>query len=72
MGKPAKKHNKKEDSQRELLGRRVRCVGLGGAIYQCQGCLKVKRRGMFLEYLNNLYCSEYCIKQSQREHNEGN
>lgn len=71
MGKPVKKHNKKEELQ-PLLGKRVKCIGLGGAIYQCQGCYMVKKRGMFSEYEGNLYCTEYCIKQSQRVNNERN
>jgi hypothetical protein len=72
MGKPVKKHNKKEDLQKPMLGKRVMCIALGGAIYQCQGCFRVKKRGMFSEYNNNLYCGEYCIKQSQRVKNERN
>jgi hypothetical protein len=61
MGK-AKKHQR--DVQKETLGKKVLCVGVGGALYQCQNskCLTVKRKGIFLEYNNKIYCTEECIK----------
>lgn len=68
MGKgPAKKHNKK-DEQIPTLGKRVMCIAMGGALYQCQNpkCYRVQKRGMFSEYENKLYCNEYCIKESKR------
>ena len=66
MSKAVKKHNKVEDVSHQLLGKKIMCIALLGAIYQCQHCLRVKKKGMFVEYEKKLFCSEYCIKQSQR------
>lgn len=69
MGKPAKGHQKKQISDhREPLGKKVMCIALGGAIYQCQNpkCYKVVKRGMLAEYDKKLFCGDKCIQESQR------
>lgn len=64
MGKAKKQHLK--EAQKESLGKKVLCIAMGGAIYQCQNkrCLTVKRKGMFLEYQAKLFCTELCIEES--------
>lgn len=64
MGKARK--NTEVAAQKQLLGRPIMCIGLGGALYQCQNpkCGSVKKKGMFVEYKSTLYCTERCIKEA--------
>lgn len=62
MGKPKK--NKLDDHKPEVLGKKVKFIGLFGARFECFFCKRHIKSGMVSEYKNQLYCNEDCIKMS--------
>lgn len=60
MGKP----KSKSENQSELLGKKIKYIGLLGANFECAYCKRKFKTGMVSEYGDRLFCNDDCIKIS--------
>lgn len=63
MGKPKSKSDNQEN---QLLGKKVKYIGLLGAKFECANCKRNIKTGMVSEYGGSLFCNEDCIKMSMK------
>jgi hypothetical protein len=67
MGKPKKSQTPQVTTVvktvQEVLGKKALYIGVLGARFHCKTCGRTYKKGMILEYQNNRYCSETCIRK---------
>lgn len=55
------RRNKVRQEQRELLGQKVKYIGIGGMKFKCEQCSLTRSKGMISVYEEMRFCSEQCV-----------
>ena len=61
------KHKNRETEKQNIVGTKVRYMGILGAKFVCVSCGRESGRAMVSEFNKKLYCDDYCIELSREK-----